>query len=347
MSGEVARAHAPWDVVIVGAGPAGCAAGIGCAEAGLKVLIVEAARFPRALPGETLHPGVEPLLERLGVAGAVWGAGFLRHEGVWTHAPEGRVFTPYGSDGNGPWRGFQAWRATFDELLLRRARSLGAEVWQPCRALRPLVAHGRVVGLETSMGPLNSRFVVDASGGGRWLVRKHGVSRHVGSPPLLARYGYVHGEFGEALEQPMLRLEPGGWEWMARVRPGHWAWARLSLDPSRRTSAQPPRALATGRELGPSRGAEVTWSWVGDCAGEGYFIAGDAAVVLDPASSQGVLRALMQGMMVAHLITPCVLGTSDEPEAACAYRRWVKDLYHRSASELRARYASRASSGVE
>src|SRR3712207_4284980 len=100
----------PSDVVIVGAGPAGCAAAIGCAAAGLSVRLIEAALFPRDLPGETLHPGVEALLERLGVASEVRAADFPRHEGIWTHSPTGRVFTPYGAGAEGPWRGFQAWR---------------------------------------------------------------------------------------------------------------------------------------------------------------------------------------------------------------------------------------------
>lgn len=71
------------DVVIVGGGPAGSAAAIACAGTGLNVVLVERAAFPREAPGETLHPGVESLLERLGVAGAVRAAGFLRHEGTW------------------------------------------------------------------------------------------------------------------------------------------------------------------------------------------------------------------------------------------------------------------------
>jgi flavin-dependent dehydrogenase len=328
------------DAVIVGAGPAGCAAAIGCATAGLRVRLLEAAPFPRDLPGETLHPGVEALLERLGVASEVRAAGVPRHEGLWTHAPEGRVFTAYGAGADGPWRGFQAWRAEFDALLLRRAVALGVEVSQPCRALRPLVEQGRVVGVETSEGLQHGRFVVDASGRGRWFTRKHRLVRSVDSPLLLARYGYVRGRFVEWDEHPSLRWEPDGWEWIARVRPGLYAWTRLSLHGEQRTRPDVPSALSTGRATGAPRGADVTWSRVEASAGEGYFIAGDAAAVVDPASSQGVLRALMQGMMAAHLITACVTGRAPETEAARFYRGWVRDMYQRSASALRAQYAS-------
>ena len=169
------------DVAVLGAGPGGAAAAIMCARAGLRVALVERDAFPRERPGETLHPGVEPLLEQLGVAAAVRAAGFLRHRGNWIEWGGARRFEPFGADGpNGPdgtngaapWLGLQAWRADFDALLVARARALGVAVLQPCRAVRPLVAGARVVGVETSAGPLVAPFVVDAAGGGHWLARQ-------------------------------------------------------------------------------------------------------------------------------------------------------------------------------
>jgi hypothetical protein len=162
----------------------------------------------------------------------------------------------------------------------------------------------------------------------------------VDSPLLLARYGYVRGRFVELDEHPSLRWETDGWEWLARVRPGLYAWTRLSLQGDPRTRPDVPLALSSGSATGAPRGAEVTWSRVEAPAGEGYFIAGDAAAVVDPASSQGVLRALMQGMMSAHLITTCVKGRVPETEATRYYRGWVRDLYQRTASALREQYAS-------
>ena len=88
------------DVAIVGGGPAGAAAALWCARQGLRVVLLERERFPRHRPGETLHPGVEPLFAQLGVAEAVLGAGFTRHLGTWVSWSGPRRFEPFGADMN-------------------------------------------------------------------------------------------------------------------------------------------------------------------------------------------------------------------------------------------------------
>ncbi len=174
-------------VVIIGGGPAGTSAAITCAAAGLPVTLLERAAFPRDAPGESLHPGVEPLFERLGVADAVRAAGFVRYLGItsaWDGPPR---FMAFGEDAGGPWRGFQAWRAELDALLLARARALGVEVLQPRRALHPLYgARREVVGVETDAGALECRVLIDAAGGAHWLARHLGVAREEASPRLVA-----------------------------------------------------------------------------------------------------------------------------------------------------------------
>src|SRR5262245_43905623 len=103
------------DVIVVGGGPAGAAAAITARNAGLRVTLIERDAEPRLRPGEALHPGIEPLLARLGVLDAVLAADFLRHEGYWvTWGAEESHFVAFGSDASGLWRGFQAWRPTFD-----------------------------------------------------------------------------------------------------------------------------------------------------------------------------------------------------------------------------------------
>ena len=49
----------------------------------MDVVIFEEQAFPRPMVGETIHPGVDPLFERLGVIGDVLAANFLRFAGQW------------------------------------------------------------------------------------------------------------------------------------------------------------------------------------------------------------------------------------------------------------------------
>src|SRR5262245_4355163 len=71
------------DVVVVGGGPAGAATAIACATRGKRVVLIERDLFARERPGETLHPGVEPLLAQLGVADRLSSVVGARHEGIW------------------------------------------------------------------------------------------------------------------------------------------------------------------------------------------------------------------------------------------------------------------------
>ena len=60
--------HVDADVVVVGGGPAGAATAIYCAVRNLRVILLEREVSARERPGETLHPGAEPLLAQLGFA---------------------------------------------------------------------------------------------------------------------------------------------------------------------------------------------------------------------------------------------------------------------------------------
>ncbi|GAA5653565.1 FAD-dependent oxidoreductase [Geodermatophilus obscurus] len=107
------------DLVVVGGGPAGTAAAICAAQAGLRVTLLERAVFPRPRPGETLHPGVGVVLSRLGVGDAVEAASPIRPEGqvvAWGSAPR---HVHYGRDQRGVWRAFQVRRDVLDVILLR------------------------------------------------------------------------------------------------------------------------------------------------------------------------------------------------------------------------------------
>lgn len=324
-------------MAIVGGGPAGSAAAIWCAKNGLDVVVVEALAFPRDRPGESLHPGIEPLFDQLGVGDAVRAAGFLRyprHRVEWGGAAR---FESFGEDARGPWLGFQAWRADLDAILLRRAVAAGARVLQPCRAVAPIIEAGRVVGIESDAGEIRARFVIDGSGSRHWLGRMAGIPMRRASRRLIATYGYVSDPAGETGIEPVLSGDRWGWCWVARMRPDTVAWAQLDFTKLRRSA---PEALRGMRQEGAVRGADVTWRILEACAGDGYFAIGDAAATLDPAASHGVLKAIMSGILAADLIAEVVRGATTESAAAASFQSWTSGWFERDSRKLRELYAA-------
>lgn len=324
------------DVLIVGGGPAGSAAAIACATRGLAVVVAEREVFAGEKPGESLHPGIEPLLGQLGLAGRLAGVVGARHPGVWIRWAGPARFEPFGADEAGPWRGFQVRRAAFDALLLARAGEVGAEIRQPCRVSDIRLGPDGLWQAATAAGPVRSRFLIDASGGARWFARKRGLPAAAPSPRLVARYGYAGGACPERDEAPALESSASGWLWTARVAPGLYGWVRLAVgaEPAR----EPPPAFAALSPTGPSRGADVTWHRSGRPAGPGWFIVGDAAARLDPLSSHGILKAIMSGMMAGHLAGGILSGAVPAAAAAERYRSWLSGSFAADAERLAAFY---------
>ena len=310
------------DLLVVGGGPAGAAAAIACAERGCRVVLCEREPAGRDRPGETLHPGIEPLLAQLGIADRLASVTGTRHDGIWVEWNGPRRFNAFGSDANGPWRGFQVWRADFDDLLLQRAAEAGVEIRRACPAAAPLFQEEGGYQVATGAGLIRARIVVDATGMARWLGRALGVESPARSPRLLARYGYVSGSCPARHGAPALVGDATGWTWTALIRPGTYQWTRVSFG-ERPPADWLPEEFRGLEPLGPSRGADVTWRMATRTADAGWYLVGDAALTLDPTSSHGVLRALMSGMMAGHLIAAVLRGKMVPDAAAAAYHDWL------------------------
>jgi flavin-dependent dehydrogenase len=323
------------DVIIIGGGPAGSCAAIRCAELGLHTILLERELFPRDRPGESLHPGFETLLQQLGVLDAILAAGFLRFDGNWVECKGSTVFEAFKPTSTGATRGLQAWRQEFDAILLERARQMGAEIVQPGRALRPIVEKSRVVGVETETGKLESGFVIDAAGRGNWLARHLNLEIQTRSPRLIAHFAYMEGECPARDDNPGFFVDAAGWTWTARVHPGLYNWTRLNVEDNAIDQNFSPAEFASLRQVGRVQTADVTWRLVPQCAGAGYFLCGDAAAVLDPTSSHGVVKAIMSGAHAADMIVQITRGEKAAPEAAAAFRQIFSTWFEHDVARLK------------
>lgn len=329
--------HTAIDVIVVGGGPAGASTAIACSSRGLRTLIVETNARSSERPGETLHPGMETLFRSLGVHARVNEANFLRHPGFNVKSRLKSGFEAYGSDQRGQWMGYQADRATLHEILLDRASACGALILRGEKAMRPILRAGKVEGLQTNAGTYLSKFVVDAAGHRQWLLHALGVPSIRISPPLTAHYGWIKPSdaMGSELGMPEFRMAGSTWEWRAPISPGRHAWVKLDLMDRRLDHRPgPPAPFADCIPLGREGACDVTWKIATPCAGPGYFMVGDAAWVLDPASSHGVLKAVISATVAGEAIVNTLYGSAKAGKQQAGYRAWMEAWFRADAAAL-------------
>ncbi|USG62622.1 NAD(P)/FAD-dependent oxidoreductase [Sneathiella marina] len=164
-----------YDVVIIGAGPAGSLAATMLAQRGVNVLVIEKSGFPRFVIGESLLPQSMVYLEKAGILGAVKDADFQTKNGA-NFSDDTRFSSIDFSDKftEGWSSTYQVQREKFDSLLAREAEKAGAKIWFENTVL-DVQFDSEIVSIKGcgQQGEylIKCRFVVDASGYGRVLPR--------------------------------------------------------------------------------------------------------------------------------------------------------------------------------
>jgi menaquinone-9 beta-reductase len=324
--------HSQWDVVVVGAGPAGSTVAALLAEVGHSVILLDRARFPRRKPcGEAVNPGAVGELAALGVLDLVLA---LPHA-VLTRWRIGAVGKG-GFDG-----GFQPGvhglgidRAMLDAVLLERARAAGVSIRTGVRVVDLLRDGGRVCGVVTGAPgsePIRARLVIGADGLRSIVVRRLGLIRRAPRLRKLALTAHVSGAdpMGTTGE---LHLLPWGCVGIAPVADGILNVALVASGPiagaigrSRDAffddavhrlpglarSVRETPILATGPFDWPTRGAVA----------DGALLVGDAAGYFDPFTGQGIFRALRGARMAADVADRCLRRGDLSRQALLPYER--------------------------
>ena len=163
-----------YDVIIVGAGPAGTAAGYALAKRGLDVLLLDKASFPRDKTcGDALTPRAVAVLASMGVLAQTRAAGFAIHK-LDVVAPNGNALqVSLGSTGIEPDNVLVVPRLVLDDILLRHALRAGAQFRAAFHVENIEARKDRVVVLgnhERSSVEVAARLVVAAVGASTRLL---------------------------------------------------------------------------------------------------------------------------------------------------------------------------------
>ena len=115
-----------YDVIEIGAGPAGSSAATVLAENGRRVLVLEREKFPRYHIGESLIPFTYHPLERLGMIERLKESAFVKKYSVQFISPDGNASQPFyffnRYDRDSVAQTWQVMRGDFDLMLLDNAR---------------------------------------------------------------------------------------------------------------------------------------------------------------------------------------------------------------------------------
>lgn len=314
-----------FDVLIVGAGPAGAAAAFFASKQGLSALLVDAEQFPRDKTcGDGLTPRALHMLEKMGLAGQLTAT--YRSNGLKLHGFGGSVTAPWPDSPFGE-VGSACRRTEFDHLLVQHASAqpevttwLGATVHSPTlqggRVAEVVVTHE---GVDKQVRP---RHVIVADGVRSTFGKQLGREWHRGEVYGIAARSYCATPLSDEpwihshleLRSPDGVAQPGyGWIFPLGNGYANVGCGALSTDkrPARVNTKKLLHhyadSLAAEWSFGaPSEVASALLPMGGavtGVAGPNWMLIGDAAACVNPLNGEGIDYALETAELAIDLCT--------------------------------------------
>ena len=343
-----------YDAIIIGGGPSGCSAATILAGNDRRVLVLEREKFPRYHIGESLLPFTYEPLERLGLIDRMRNSAFTKKYSVQFVAPSGKASQPFYFNDRYDENIAQTWqilRSEFDEMLMKHARSKGAEVIEEI-TVKSLVKDddGRVVGVkaETSTGEaqeFHGSIVLDCTGKESFAAVRE--RWRVGDPMLnkVAVWTYYKGakrdEGRDEGATTVAFIPDKGWFWyipqhndmvsVGVVAEGKYLTRGGVKDLEQIFKREVEENLwikeylSKGRQVGPHYITSEYTFHSKHCASEGLLLVGDALCFLDPVFSSGLLLALKSGVMAADAVEKCIVTGDFSPTNFEEYGRTLRE----------------------
>lgn len=316
------------DVAIIGGGPAGAIAGALLSAKNWNVHIYEGQSFPRFSIGESLLPMCVEFLTEANVLDDIAKEEFQFKDGaVFWKSGDLETIDFRKKSTSGPATVWQVQRDRFDDVLLKNAKTAGAQVH----------FEHRVEGIETSETSailnvadksggrfdVNSRFVLDASGFGRVLPRLLSLDAPSDQYKRRSCFKHVkdfatHPNFDR--DKILITVHPNDpkiWLWLIPLSNGMSSIGVVGDDNTIEASGGTPEErlkywvdssgfmadiLSQSTEARPAAELVGFSRSVKSLSGQNYALLGNAAEFLDPVFSSGVTIAMKSASLATDLV---------------------------------------------
>lgn len=341
-----------YDVIVIGAGPAGSCSSALLAEKGRKVLVLEREKFPRYHIGESLLPFTHEPLKRLGLLDKMNEAGFVKKFSVQFVGRSGKASLPFYFGSRYPEHIAQTWqvlRSEFDQLLMNNARAKGAEIREEMNVREFIQDGARIVGVKAvdkqgKVHEFHAPITLDCSG--RESLAASRKDWRVKDPYLnkVAVWTYIKGANRDAgIDEgatTVAYVHEKGWFWyipqhndiisVGVVAEGKYLYRNGTRDSKTifHQEVEENQWIKDHIAPGHSMGTYYTtgeFSWRSKfSAMDGLVLCGDAFGFLDPVFSSGVMLALKSGTLAADTIEQCFKANDFSASRFVDYGNYMK-----------------------
>lgn len=325
-----------YDVIVIGAGPAGASTAALVAEHGHSVLLLERETIPRFHVGESLIPKTYGPLRRLGMLDRLKQSAFPKKYSVQFVTDTGKVTAPFYFDDYDPHESSVTWqveRCVFDRMLVDRAVELGVTFRDQSHVVEVNFEDDHATGVTAKINTghgrqseprrIQSKVVVDASGQSSHLLNRLGLKTkdpHLQKATIWTYWENALRDEGKDEGCTIIMQTEGkkSWFWYIPlsnniVSVGCTGSLKYMFQSGRGSAEEiyqreldrcpeMVRRLAEATRVGDYHTTKDFSYRSTKAAGNGWCLVGDAFGFIDPVYSSGVQLALSSGVYAADAI---------------------------------------------
>ncbi len=351
-----------FDIVIIGAGPAGCACAIQLAKAKpqVKIALLDKGTFPRdKICGDALSPDVvsqmsllsddlTTILEQSGQALAVKGIKIYgRKKSSYAYHFSARNYL----------KSYTCPRFQLDAMLFDQTKRYSNIHFFGNNDVKDIRATENGIQVETDLGSFDGNIVLGADGAHSIVARKLGrieMNKNFHAGGLRIYYEGVHGLDEGLIELHFMPEVLPGYFWIFPL-PGNRANVGLGMTSKQISSGNinlkeklqhilqhhptMKERFADAKPLESVRGFGLPLGGKPNrISGERYLLLGDAASLIDPLTGEGIGNAIRSGRVAAEHLINCINEGDYSGSMNMAYD---KEIYRRMMPEFKLDYRLR------